>query len=336
MPEAGRKRSARAVAAAIGIVLVAAPMASCERGGSALPTGPSPSAQPLSGVVRIDPGTNTVVTTIELSRPNVVEAGLGYVWVTNNQFNSATVVRIDPDSAAISPIELGPATAVNADDLAVGRDGVWALIGDTVFRLDPVVNEVTGTVAGLAPGGLLSGAVASGTSLWVADTTAGTVERIDAATDRVVDVIPVGAPTDGIAIGQGAVWVTNSLEDTLTRIDPVTREVVGTVDVPGAAGFVAVGAGRVWIPDPTGNTVAVFDPATNRLETIRVGRGPTGIAFGADAVWVANTKDGTVSRIDPETRDVVATIDVGGDPYSIAAGPEGVWVTLLSREAGEH
>lgn len=336
MPEAGRKLSARAVAAAIGIVLVAVPMASCERGGSAVPTGSSPSPQPPSGVVRIDPGTNSVVTTIELSRPNVVEAGLGYVWVTNNQFNSATVVRIDPDSSAISPIELGPATAVNADDLAVGRDGVWALIGDTVFRIDPVANEVTGTVAGLAPGGLLSGAVASGGSLWVADTTAGTIERIDAATDRVVDVIPVGVPTDGLAIGEGAIWVTNSLEDTLTEIDPARRRVVGVVDVAGAAGFVAVGGGAVWIPDPTGDTISVFDPATNRLETIRVGRGPTGIAFGAGAVWVANTKDGTVSRIDPETHEVVATIDVGGAPYSITAGPQGVWVTLLARTTGEH
>lgn len=336
MPEAGRKRSARAVAAAIGIVLVAAPMASCERGGSAVPTGSSPSPQPPSGVVRIDPGTNKVVTTIELSRPNVIEAGLGYVWVTNNRFNSATVVRIDPDSSAISPIQLGPATAVNADDLAVGRDGVWALIGDTVFRLDPVANEVTGMVSGLAPGGLLSGAVAGGGSLWVADTNAGTIERIDTTTDRVVDVIPVGAPADGLAIGEGGIWVTNSLEDTLTRIDPVKREVVGSFDMPGAAGFVAVGAGRVWMSDPTGDTVAVFDPATNRLVTIRVGRGPTGIAFGAGAVWVANTKDGTVSRIDPETHEVVATVDVGGDPYSITAGSQGVWVTLLARTTGEH
>lgn len=286
-------------------------------------------------MVRIDPESGRVVDSIELTRPNVVEVGFGAVWVTNNQANIATVVRIDPASRVPVPIPIGPAVAINPDDLAVGAGAVWALLGDAVYRIDPDTDRVRGKVSGLAVGNLLGGIVAGAGSVWVADSTDGAVARIDPRTDRVVDTADVGSNADQIALGEGAVWITSAVARTVTRLDPQTGRIVSVVSLPGVPGGIAAGEGAVWITDPDEDRLMVLDTVTGRIELVRVGDGPTGVAVGEGSVWVTNTRANTVSRIDSETRNVVAVIDVPGDPYSVAVGDGAVWVTLLRRSSGE-
>lgn len=268
--------------------------------------------------------------------PNSVAVGLGFAWVTNNSSNRLAVMRIDPASNAVAPIDVAPAFAVNPNDIAIGEDAIWVLIGDTMYRVDPETNEVTGRLRDLAPGSLLSGIATGEGAVWVTDATRGTVIRIDPATNDAVETIPVGIPADGVAVGEGAVWVTNSVDETVTRIDPETNRVVKTIRVPGAARWIAVGAGRVWITDPAGDSLAVLDPASNRVHSIPVGDGPTGLAANTEAIWVVNSRDGTVSRIDPRTDEVIETIVVGNRPYGIAAEETDVWVTLLLEVSEGH
>jgi DNA-binding SARP family transcriptional activator/DNA-binding beta-propeller fold protein YncE len=53
------------------------------------------------------------------------------------------------------------------------------------------------------------------------------------------------------------------------------------------------------------NTILRIDPSTNKVvESIRVGREPSGIAATESAVWVANERDRTLSRYDIRTHEI--------------------------------
>lgn len=59
--------------------------------------------------------------------------------------------------------------------------------------------------------------------VWVLDTSAGTVTRIDAQTFESDSPIRVGGTPVDIAIGLGAVWVGNQADGTISKIDPAAR-----------------------------------------------------------------------------------------------------------------
>jgi peptide/nickel transport system substrate-binding protein len=75
-------------------------------------------------VVRIDPATNSVTTTIPVGRsPTGIAVGLGSVWVANNR--DGTVSRIDPvRNEVVQTIEVGGSPQA----IAVGNERVWVSI----------------------------------------------------------------------------------------------------------------------------------------------------------------------------------------------------------------
>ena len=157
--------------------------------------------------------------------------------------------------------------------------------------------------------------------------------------DQVVAKVAVGRHPSRIALGEGSAWVTNESAGTVSRIDLATNQVVATVQVGNLPRAVAAGYGAVWIGNVGDGTVSRIDPATNRVTaTIPLdpspqafGSQPSGIAAGVGAIWVASgitgADHGTIARIDPETNQVVATIDVERWPSQIAAVDGAVWVT---------
>ena len=235
------------------------------------------------------------------------------------------------------------------------------------------VGHITGGGGGIVSAtkvGSVPDAIAFGAgSLWVTDTTTGSVARIDPKTSLVVETIPVKSSPNGVATGHGAIWVTNGNDRSVSRVSPLTNQVIDTIPVgngpsgvatderwvwvtnrldgtlaridpqKGAAetfrigttpAGVAAGAGSVWASDFDTGEVVRIDPATGApIYRIRVGNGPTSIAVGHGQVWVVNSRDGTVSRIDPGTNSVAATIAVGAEPGVVAAG-RSVWVTVSS------
>ena len=231
--------------------------------------------------------------------------------------------------------------------------------------------DATGHVIAVATvGGLPDGVAVADGSLWVANTTDGTVTRVDSATARPVQTIRVGASPSGIVSGFGAIWVANSGDRTVQRINPATNEVVATITVgisptglatdgswvwvtnrldgsisridpnDGAVMTIPVGQtpdgvatapGAVWVTDFDSGTVVRLDSQSGLAAApIHVGNGPAAIAATADAIWVANTRDGTVSRIDPITSSVRAVIPVGDEPSGIAIASGAVWVAVSS------
>jgi virginiamycin B lyase len=185
--------------------------------------------------------------------------------------------------------------------------------------------------------GAASMTVADG-RLWVL-TGAGTVVRLDPATNRVVGKpLRVPANAEAIAASPGALWVTSVApgdlgapgKDAVTRIDPATGRTVATVTVRRAPLDLAATPGAVWVTNAGGggDSVVRIDPQTNRLagRPVRTGASPQSLAAGGGSLWVANHDARTVTRIDPASGKVVATIRVPSEPHRVAYGAGAAWV----------
>ena len=113
-------------------------------------------------------------------------------------------------------------------------------------------------------------------AVWVANGLAGTVSRIDATTNEVVERTPVGNSPTAIAFGERAVWVANADDQTVSKLDPATGHVEATIPVEVPARGIAVGGRSVWLSDPAGNAVVRLDARTKSVtRRVGVGSGPT-------------------------------------------------------------
>jgi peptide/nickel transport system substrate-binding protein len=120
----------------------------------------------------------------------------------------------------------------------------------------------------------------------VADAADGTVSRID-STGAVTAPTPVGPGASGIASGAGAVWVADTLADTLVRIDPTADSATTPIRVGRGPRGVAVGAGSVWVANSGDGTISRIDPRTKRVSArIHIGQSPQAVVVSRGAVWV--------------------------------------------------
>lgn len=166
-------------------------------------------------LVRIDPKTNTVVTSIEL--PSESENPLfadGFVWVTS--FGHDQLLKIDPaTNKIVATITVGPKPRF----LTAGAGSIWTLNqGDgAVSRVD----EKTGAVVANIPCGIpgIGGEITFGAgSVWPTNNEF-PITQIDVASNKVVK--QWGGPGgDGIKFGFGSVWLSNGSLQTVWRISP--------------------------------------------------------------------------------------------------------------------
>jgi YVTN family beta-propeller protein len=245
-------------------------------------------------------------------------AGPSGVWVADSDRSLARV--LDPDFRTVArSVRLDPAKGdpQEARPMAVTADAVWiAGSGREITRLDPETSRIVATVP---IGNEASGVAVGAGSVWVSDSTDGTVTRIDPRTNQIAETIPVGGGVSGIAVGAGGVWVTVPLEDRVKRVDPASNAVIDTVRVGGAPGALAIGAGAVWVTSRRGGAVTRIDPATARVtRTVQLGHSPRGVAVVDGAVWVAVQADGARAAQTPRDRapDVLAVLRPQGLPSS--------------------
>ena len=339
-PVRSRWLRAPVLAAAIGLALVAAGLASyfALRGGDA----PEPRRDAL---MRIDPATNEVVESFPVGpAASSVTVGDGYLWVTS--YEDRTLWRIDPETGAsrVTRVSGGtPQDVVVRGGLAVVANGPFEISYERINAGSGATIE-TIPLPG-AEGGPASVALGDA-GIWVTACgyEGGSVAQVNESPGSFtpLDRVPV-FPTDpdwlfyttpdaggynDIAVGAGGVWLARDGGPVLKRIDPETREVVATIELPFTAKALAADADALWITAILDDVVARLDPATNEIAmTIPLGRGADGLAIGEDSVWVASTIDGTISRLDAATGEVLATIEVDGRPEDIVVGAGGVWVT---------
>ena len=222
----------------------------------------------------------------------------------------------------------------SADFLAIDGDTVWVT---NIGRVEHWSKQ--GKVAEVKmtkPCGAMS--IAAG-SLWVADCTEKTLNRIDIVTAARTAVIPTGlASPDGemnVVAGAGSIWVASDKSGLVARVDPATNSVIASVKVEPGSCYMAFGLEALWVVSAGGQTVQRVDPASNLVtSTTKLGKQPGFLAAGEGGVWVQEQGDGTVARIDPATGAITGRVKVDatlkyGD---IDTGGGSVWLRTTANQ----
>lgn len=222
-----------------------------------------------SSLMKIDPRTNRVVSTIALDEPQDVDIAFGSVWVSNVN-GDAEIVRIDNGKIThrFPHSTVGFYTRLTHDDRYLWFLSPMESNLRAVIRIDPQTN--------------------SSTRLWnVGDSS--------------------GIPS--IAAGSGSIWVTTTGEQSASVIQRYQSDghLIAQITLPDAAPVglqaMTIGEGSVWAGSARGNFWKV-NPETNKpvAEPILIGDAPpvpiTDIVTGFGSVWVC-AGDGKLWRFSP-------------------------------------
>ena len=285
------------------------------------------------------PGVGKVVARISIPpNSGALAVGEGAVWVTSDAVpilmridpGTNTVVAHIPIASKNLCTEL-PGSCGEA---AAGNGALWIarVTDDSVLRIDPQDNSLAATIpVGPQPEGIATtpGAV------WVVNKGGPSVSRIDPATNKVVATVRIG-PVEtccsdhmAVAAGAGAVWVTLPSADSIVRIDPGTNAVVARVQLSQQpCAFLTAGEGTVWAAGGhCASSVMRINARTNRPSgAVTETSAPVGVAVGFGSVWVADLDASQIVRINPNTERIVGRLQLRGTPVRLAVGFGSLWV----------
>jgi streptogramin lyase len=163
--------------------------------------------------------------------------------------------------------------------------------------------------------------------------------RSDAATVHVVGSVKIGADPGGVAAGFGSVWVADPSRGTIDRIDTETNRTQARIYTGGSPNFVAVGDGGVWASNTysrsgyqAGRTIVEIAPIGNRVvRRISVGPFPSQLALAKNSVWIAVQGANALVRVPLRGGSIRSTaveqLNFSGPPNLVwNKGPVGVAV----------
>jgi len=280
---------------------------------------PSPLPKGVGSVITVRPG----------GAPAAVTPAFGSVWLIDHR--GTMLYRIDPATGKIeASVDVGeggcfPPQAESDRIFITGCEG-----GDNVV-VDPQQEQVVAT----SPcGGWMTFAAGS---LWSPG--GGGILRCDPRTYRATAAIKIPGSFAGLAYAAGTVWAANMSDATVERIDPATNKVVATIsegaqahgdvdeNLLSAFGSVWVSSDydpRIFRIDPSNNAVRVYRPKVRSLGDFNTRM----LVAGMGSLWM-RTSPAKVSRFDPRTMNVVASYPAdtwGGGGGAIAVAGGSLWV----------
>lgn len=163
-------------------------------------------------VWRVDPASGAFTTTHVGDRHEFIGFSEGRVWVASED---GTIGQLDPATGAVvKTVSAGS----DADYLGFSPGSVWVsnYASPYVWRIDAATGTIVKRLnIGSASA---QGVQDDGTSLWVALYNSGLVLQLDRATGAVRKRFRVGKKPRGLTIAAGSVWVANSTSGTISRI----------------------------------------------------------------------------------------------------------------------
>jgi len=230
----------------------------------------------------------------------------------------------------------------------VAPDGRFVYIcnGDagTVTVLDTTLNAVIATIEVPAgPPQFVSFSRDSRlafVSVYNADRTVNLVAFLDVATNKVIQMIPVGRRPFASSISPDGklLYVPSHDDGRVDVIDVERRALVAQIKVARNPHWVAFSKdGRVaYTANHESNVVSVIDTATRTVRTeIKVGTSPHSTAISPDGsrVAVVNFDSDEVSVIDTASNTVVATVPVGQNPQDLAYAADGRFLYVANSDS---
>ena len=218
-------------------------------------------------LVRVDPDTNEIATTIHIGGPiEYIAAGGGSMWVTLPDAGASTVFRVDPgNDRVIGSVPL----AEDSGPVVFGEGSVWVtnlgIGGYVTTEIDPTTGEVVDTLE--VPS---VQAVGDG-SLWSA--TGDSVLRIDPASGSVRARIPIPR-AQTVGFDGSTVWV---------LVSPRSSDPELFYPIEGTAAVLRI--------DPSTDRVFGEPVALDDLQ-------PIAMVADDQGVWVADYDKGILSRIE--------------------------------------
>lgn len=325
-----RKLVSLAAIAGVTLIGVAAAVYLSERG-SEQPL----SSLPADSIAEIDGNNGRVEHWFAVGKtPTAVAVTPSATWVTS--FDDRTVVRIDLRSRRQSVV----GAAATPTGIAAGREGVWVIssFDGTVERLDASGAGVL-AVLHLRPG-LADVATDPSGSVWITNTRAGTITKIDTSTNEVITNVRGFANPAGVAFGAGRVWVAETGANRVDALNEKTGRVVRRVPVRLQPAELAFGDGAVWVTNPRDSTVTRIDPYSGLQQIVSAGAVPSHVAVGGHRVWVTLDRDHSVVELDSKTGAVRQRLVLASPgqlnrghtitPGGLAAAAGSAWVSIQS------
>jgi YVTN family beta-propeller protein len=229
--------------------------------------------------------------------PRAIAASNGVLWVSRG--DTQELVRLDPRTNRITgSVPIG----IDAWYIAASPTAVWATdyYRDTVVHVDPVSMRLVATITGLAYGP--TGIAIAGDSVWVANSRADVVTKIDAASNRVLTTIAVEHVPVPVVFAYGSIWVRNEMSEGngfVTRIDPAADKIVAEVPVGPEAGRDGLDAmastpAGLWV---AGLRLQRIDPKLNKV-TASNNHTCNAVSYGAGSLWTIDIGF-SVTRLTP-------------------------------------
>jgi virginiamycin B lyase len=260
-------------------------------------------------VQRIDPATNRIVATVNVSGEacSGLASGFGSIWVPLCGKKPA-LARIDVAKNTISAT-LPIAPAGPEGGITASADSIWMVTdkNGTLNRIDPSTNSARQKIS--IPPGSYNPLFSNGI-IWITGGESSVLTAVDAVTGRVLESVPVGPKPRFLTAGGGSVWTLNQGDGTVSRVDEKSRKVIATIQVgiPGAGGDIGFGAESAW-PTVFGLPLTRIDATTNKVVRQWVGKGGDSLRYGYGSIWLTDYKKGLLSRIPIHTPATLRRLD---------------------------
>jgi hypothetical protein len=291
------------------------------------------------------PSAGTVAARISVFNPNDVAFAGGGVWVPMHHAPEVARIDPATNTVA-SSLQVTADTAQQPGRLGYGDGTLWlttytdAGVPGSLVRIDPALGRVVASVR--APDSLCCTPIVGGGSVWAVapELAGGSLVKVSGQTNTVVATTQVASlfPLVG-AYGAGSVWISSGAD--ILRVDPDTNAVAARLGTGSTNAFVlGFGAGTVWL-DLSGE-IARFDPLSNAI-TARIKLPETlrdeghFVAVEGDRAWITGNSAGKPAlwRVDLSTNAVTGVVRLASresDVTGVAVGAGAVWASLYQRD----